>query len=236
MAGSPGAGKTEFSERYVQVSIERQFSVMKKDEEFVALLSERFNLDINDYEKLLISIDVDKVRNFLPQYQKTDVKKGIKGNAHVVNKAANRGLDILRNYCFENSISFLHDSTFGNQYSTLKDLIKRSLKSNRKIQIFYIYLDPLVAWEYTKEREFLEGRNIKKESFVEQFFKSMDNIDRAKKDFGNDVILNCILKETGKNVKKTKFNEQSVANFLKVEYNKGSIKEYTEETLGKLIN
>jgi len=232
MAGSPGAGKTEFARRYVEVSLKKQFSKIKKDKKIVKLFREaKINLD--EYDRLFISIDVDAIREFLPQYKKTDRKKGIKGNAHVVQRAANNGLDILRRYCLDNNISFLHDGTFGNQYSTLRKLIKKSLKLNRNVQIFYIYMDPKVAWKFTQEREYLEGRNIKKNNFIVQFYQAMENIERAKTEFGNKIILTCILKEEKKNIKKIEFNQLSIANFLKEGYNNGTIKKYTEEELKK---
>lgn len=186
MAGSPGAGKTEFSRRYMDETID------KTDKNLIEHLR-KMGVDIDDVRTLFIRIDVDEIREFLPQYRKANMKSCVSGNSHVVQKAANKGLDILREYCFQNSISFLHDGTFGN-YETMKDLVKKSLRNNRDVQIFYIYLDPLVAWEFTKAREFMEGRNVIKEKFIEQFFSSRENVDRIKQEFGNKVRINCIIK------------------------------------------
>ena len=108
MAGSPGAGKTEFARRYVEASLKKNFLKMKKDKKIVGIL-DAVGINIDNYDRLFISIDVDAIRESLPQYKKTDISKNIKGNAHIMQKAANKGLDILRKYCFNNSISFLHD-------------------------------------------------------------------------------------------------------------------------------
>ncbi len=104
MAGSPGAGKTEFSKRYQPA--------LNKNDDFIVEFLKSENLTPQDIDCLFIRIDVDEIRSFIPQYQKTDPISGTKGNSHVIQKAANKGLDILRDYCLKNEISFLHDGTF----------------------------------------------------------------------------------------------------------------------------
>src|ERR1700722_11811713 len=84
MAGSPGAGKTEFSQRYMPLIL------TKKDEKLSKLLLSK-GIDIESFDSLFVRIDVDEIRAFLPQYKKTDIRAGIKGNAHVVQSAANKG-------------------------------------------------------------------------------------------------------------------------------------------------
>lgn len=228
MAGSPGAGKTEFSRRYMPDVID------KSDRKLVKTLAKK-GVDIESVDTLFIRIDVDEIREFLSQYQKTDVAKGIKGNAHIVQKAANRGLDIIREYCFKNDISFLHDGTFAN-YETMQRLVKKSLDVGREVQIFYIYLNPLVAWEFTQAREFLEGRNIVKEKFIEQFFDSRESVEKIKEEFGNKVKVHCVLKSSNDGYESIRLNIPSIDNFLKAEYNKGSIKEYSKENLWEAIS
>ncbi|MFZ1720118.1 MAG: zeta toxin family protein [Candidatus Moraniibacteriota bacterium] len=228
MAGSPGAGKTEFSRRYMSDVID------KTDEKLMRFLAKN-NIDIESVDTLFIRIDVDEIREFLSQYQKTDILKGIKGNAHVVQKAANRGLDIIREYCFKQEISFLQDGTFGN-YDTMRSMVEKSLRTGREVQIFYIYLDPLVAWEFTKAREYLEGRNIIREKFIEQFYNSQKNVERIKAEFGHQVKIHCVLKNGKNEVESIRLDVQSIDNFLKTQYNKGSIKEYSAEDLRNLID
>jgi len=112
---------------------------------------------------------------------------------------------------------------------------QKSLDTGREVQIFYIYLDPLVAWEFTKAREYLEGRNIVKERFIEQFFSSRDNVDKVKAEFGNRVKIHCVLKNSKNEVEGSRLDVPSVDNFLKIQYNKGSIKEYSREDLRNLL-
>lgn len=227
MAGSPGAGKTEFSQKYMPLIVNDRHQVLVK-----ILLNS--GIEVSATTPLFIRIDVDEIREFLPQYQKTNIEAGIKGNAHVVQRAATDGLDILRDYCLNNEISFLHDGTFAN-YDTMRKIVKKSIKVDRDVQIYYLYLDPLTAWEFTKAREYLEGRNIVKEKFIEQYFKSRENVDRIKVEFGDNIKIRCVLKNSKNEVEETAFNQQSVDKYLETKYNRGTIRRYTQEELSDLI-
>ena len=228
MAGSPGSGKTEFSKRYMPLLFD------KKDEKLIKSFSKK-GIDITAVESLFVRVDVDEIRSFLPQFTKTNVEKGIKGNAQVVQKAANYGLDVLRDYCLDNEISFIHDGTFGN-YSTMKKIIKKSIRAGREVQIYYIYLDPLVAWEFTKAREYLEGRNIIRDKFIEQYFKSRENVDKIKQEFGDQVKIGCILKSSKNEVVEIMLNQPSIDLYLQVKYSTGTIRRYSPEELSKLLS
>src|SRR3989338_5918358 len=223
MAGSPGAGKTEFTNNYMPAKLD------KNDKDLQKILREE-GIDINEVECLFVKIDVDEIRTFIPHYKKTDAGTNQKGNAHIVQSAANRGLDILRDFCFDNDISFLHDGTFGN-YKTMRELVKKSVLRQRVVHIYYLYLDPLKAWEFTKAREFLEGRNIVKDKFISQFFDSQQNIDKIKVEFGDKIKVHCILKNNDNKVEEILLNQPNIADFLEVKYNGGIIKKYTKEDL-----
>lgn len=228
MAGSPGAGKTEFSNRYMTDSIS------KADSKFIRYLSRR-GVEIASAKSLFVRIDVDEIREFLSQYRKTDASKGTKGNAHVMQKAANIGLDILREHCFKNDIPFLNDGTFGN-YDTMRSIVRRSLDDGREVWIFYIYLDPLAAWECTEAREYEEGRNILKEKFIDQFFLSRENVDKIKAEFGNKVKVHCVLRNKDGNPEKIRFNVQSIDKFIEEQYDKKLVNKYSREDLQKSIS
>lgn len=112
MAGSPGIGKTEYSEEYVK--------------EKNALFKNNIDKTIRkDFDNYLVRLDVDEIRNEIPLYQKSDLEKNVKGNSYVLQKASNIGIEILRKYCIKNEISFLLDGTFGNQFSTFDKMIRK---------------------------------------------------------------------------------------------------------------
>jgi hypothetical protein len=225
MAGSPGAGKTEFSLQYIPL-------IYTKDSKSTIKLLESNGIKPSTFESLFIRIDVDEIRAFLPQYRKTDTFG--KGNAHVVQKAANKGLDALRNYCLKNEISFLHDGTFGN-YKTMHDLVQESLAKDRFVEIYYLYLDPIAAWNFTKAREYTEGRNILKEKFIEQFFASQVNVQKIKNAFAEKVSVVCVLKDKDNKVRDIVFNTQSIDRYMQTQYSKGIVRRYTHEELEVLL-
>ncbi|MCL4359719.1 zeta toxin family protein [Patescibacteria group bacterium] len=132
MSGSPGAGKTEYSKAFIQQLCE------------------------HDNSRHIVRIDADEIRDFLPQYNKT--------NAMEIQGAAYAGVNKLLDHVFANDIDFLLDSTMS-QYDHAEANIKRCIKHKRKISIVYIYQDPLVSWGLTKKREKLEGRPIPKDFF-----------------------------------------------------------------------
>lgn len=230
MAGSPGAGKTEFSKRYITSALDR------KDAKIVRELKAR-GVDIESAGTLLVRIDADEVRDFLPEnlYHKTDITTGVQGNANVVQQAVNYGLNILRKYCLRKDVSFIHDGTFSN-YDTMRNLIQASLDRERDVQIFYIYLDPVTVWHFTKAREGIEGRNIRKEDFIRQFIKSRENVDRAKAEFGSSIRVHCVIKNAENEPMYIEQNVPSVDKYLKSKYDRGLIKSYSEEDLRKELD
>ncbi len=57
-----------------------------------------------------------------------------------------------------------------------------------------MYQDPKKAWEFTVAREAKETRHVDKGTFVNAFFTSKENTKNAKKKFGEQFILNLLIK------------------------------------------
>ncbi len=196
MAGSPGAGKTEFSKNFNQ--------------EVVEILKIPSNA---------VRIDTDEIRDFVPGYTGK--------NSDVIHSAANLGVDKIYQFALKHRQNVILDGTFAN-YDKSCENINRSLKKNRTIGIFYVYQDPLVAWEFTKGREKLEGRFVPKEVFVSALFNAKSNVNRAKKEFGNKIIVFAIEKNYDNSVKKTYFNIENIDSHITIRY--------TEDSLNNLLN
>lgn len=194
MAGSPGAGKTEYSKSFIQ------------------------QLQLKSPERKIVRIDADEVRDYIPQYDHT--------NAVAIQGAAALGVEYLLDCVLKHNQDFLLDATFAD-YGKSHQNITRCLHRDRKIGITYIYQDPLVAWDFTKKREKVEGRPVPKETFINAFFTAKENVDKIKKEFGNQVQLDLVIKNVNQGVQKTEFNIDQVANFLKIEY--------TSQTLGERL-
>jgi len=194
MAGSPGAGKTEYSKSFIQ------------------------QLQRKSPERKIVRIDADEVRNFIPQYDRT--------NAKVIQGAAALGVEKLLDCVLKKSQDFLLDATFAD-FGKSHQNITRCLHHSRKVGITYIYQDPLVAWDFTQKREKVEGRPVPKETFVHAFFTAKENVDKIKKKFKEEIQLDLVVKNVDQGIQKTYFNIDQVANYLKIEY--------TPQTLEKLL-
>ncbi len=185
MAGSPGAGKTEYSKRFIQ----------------------KFKSDI-------VRIDADEIREIIPQYS------GV--NSDVVQGAASIGVDILYSYAMKKKYNLLLDGTFS-KFNIAYRNVERSLHKGRQIAICYIYQEPLIAWEFTKKREKLEGRRIPKEAFIESFLNSKRNVEKIKEIFKNKVQVYLIIKDYTNNIKESYFDVY-IDSYLKKRYSKDDLK------------
>lgn len=151
--------------------------------------TETANALIAGFERQPIHIDADEVRIIFPSYDGS--------NAHIFQRAAVRGVDILFNYAIENRISLLLDGTFA--YAEARKNIERSLRHNRRTVIYYVHQEPRKAWEVTKAREIIKQRKVPQAVFIRSTIIARENVDNIKVEFGDQVELNLILKdfETG---------------------------------------
>lgn len=187
MAGSPGAGKTEYSKALIQQLLEKE--PLRK----------------------IVRIDADELRNFLPEYNKH--------NANIVQRAVALGVEKLLDHCLEKKQDFLLDATFAMFDLSHKNII-RCLHKDRKVGIWYLYQDPLIAWEFTKKREKLEGRVVPRKVFIDAFFAAKENVNKIKEEFGSEIELNLVEKDKTQAIRKVEFNIQNVDSYLKMTYNK----------------
>jgi len=191
MAGSPGAGKTEFSKAFIESS--------EPDSPLYA-----------------VRIDADEIKDIIPQY------KG--NNSDVVQGAASLGVEKLYDYILKHNQNVIVDGTFA-KYEIAYRNIKRSIEKKRIVSIFYIYQDPLVAWDFTQKREKIEGRYIPKEAFINSFFAAKENVERIKSEFKDKVMIFLIKKnDIDNSIEKFWVNIDSVDNYIKMTYTFDSLR------------
>ncbi len=190
MAGSPGAGKTEFSKRLISELKSKGF--ISKDP---------------------IRIDLDEIRQNFPMYTG--------GNASLFQAAGTIILEKLYDHVLKKKQSAIIDGTFAHIKSIQN--IERSINENRPVEIYYLYQDPVLAWDFTKKRETLEKRNIPRESFIEAFLGSRENVNLVKQRFGNNVRLNLVIKDFEKGLEELRFNIDKVDQYLQVSYTKDEL-------------
>lgn len=151
MAGSPGAGKTEYSKSLIDI-----------------------------FGQTTIRIDGDEFRQRMPGYTGN--------NSQLFNTAVSLIVERVHDLALDNKQTFILDGTFS-KYEKAASNIKRSLSKNRIVFIFYVYQKPDVAWKFTQAREVLEGRNIPKNAFIEQFINSRNTIEQIQNEFKGKVLV-----------------------------------------------
>src|SRR3989344_6100592 len=197
MAGSPGAGKTEYSRNLIKI------------------IEEKVNHRI-------VRIDADELRHYIPGYTGN--------NSFLFQTAVSLIVESIHDMVLNNKQTFLLDGTFSN-YDKAVSNINRSLNKARQIRIFYVYQRPDIAWKFTQAREQVEGRNIPKNVFVQQFIDSKETIGRIYKGFGDKISIFLVKKN---------FETHEVEKIIAISKNTQSIdyylgKSYNKEELEKLL-
>ncbi len=162
----------------------------------------------------VVRIDADEVRDFIPQYNGK--------NSDEVQGAAALGVQKLYDYIIEKRIDCLLDGTFAN-YDVSRKNVERCIRHNRLIEIFYIYQDPVIAWDFTKKRERIEGRVVPKNTFVQSFFNAWQNVNEIKGEFKEKVKINLITKDFQNGTELTRFNIEKIDNYINLKYDKATI-------------
>lgn len=161
MAGSPGAGKTEYSKSLL--------SVLGKNPKHHP-----------------IRIDSDELRTEIPFYNGK--------NSSEVQGAVSILLREMYERTLKNKQTVIVDGTFSN-YEKAKENVQRSISRGRKVFIFYIYQQPEVAWHFTLAREKIEGRNIPKDVFIDQFIRAKETVSRIHTVFNSEVTIFLVKKD-----------------------------------------
>lgn len=165
-----------------------------------------------------VRIDPDELRSHFDEYSGDNSWLFQPGTSILVDKIHDKVL--------KNEQNFLLDGTLSN-YDKAKSNIERSLKRDRFVQIYYIYQEPELAWQFVKAREEVEGRRILPEHFIEQYFAARRVVNQLKKDFGKRIEVDVLFKNLDGSTKVYQANVGQIDNHIP--------EEYTEEDLKKMI-
>lgn len=133
----------------------------------------------------ILRIDPDDLRSEFEAY------KG--GNAWLFQGGVSILVEKILDFALDQRQSFLLDGTFSNLDIARRN-VDQSLRKGRFVQILYVYQNPLLAWEFVKAREETEGRRIRPEHFVEQYFAARDVVNALKLEYGSNVHVDVLLK------------------------------------------
>ena len=141
---------------------------------------------MRQFETVPVRIDADEIRALCPGYTGA--------NAHLFQKAATKGVHILYDHALHKKLHAILDGTFA--YGDSIKNIQRSLDERRKAELWFVYQDPIKAWEFTKAREAMEARRILKDVFIKTFLLAKENTKLAKTHFAASLTLNLLVKNT----------------------------------------
>jgi len=196
MAGSPGAGKTEFSKAYLGL-----FEDNKKAK--------------------VIRIDADELRTRIPGYTGT--------NSYLFQGAVSILVEKIHDLVLEKKQSFILDGTLSKYEKALLN-IDRSLHAGRSVSVFYVYQAPEIAWKFTQSREVLEGRNIQRDVFIQEFLEANATIHKLCEKYDGQIMIILIKKNF-------QTHEVEIVELIKsgAEIDGYIGQTYTEEDLRKLL-
>lgn len=133
----------------------------------------------------ILRIDPDELRNEFETYTG--------GNSWLFQGAVSILVEKILDFAIAQRQSFLLDGTFSN-LDVARRNVDRSLGKGRYVQILYVYQNPILAWGFVKAREEAEGRRIRPEHFVDQYFAARDVVNALKLEYGGDVHVDLLVK------------------------------------------
>lgn len=114
-------------------------------------------------------------------------------NSHVIQRAITPLVEKCIDLSMSAGINLLVDGTLSNWDIAHKNIL-RALKAHRTVVVMFVLQDPMVSWEFVKAREYSEGRQIRKEIFVAQYFGSIEVMCKVMEAFSPRVITWCTVK------------------------------------------
>ncbi|PCJ83205.1 MAG: Zeta toxin [Thiotrichaceae bacterium] len=157
----------------------------------------------------ILRIDPDELRHEFPGYTGE--------NSYLFQGAVSVLVERIHDLALKQKQSFLLDGTLSH-YDKAEQNIARSLKKNRVVQILYVYQEPMLAWEFVKSRELVEGRRIQPKHFIEQYFSARIVVNKLKETFGADVKVDLLLKNTDNTNKLFKAGVDKIDNHIPEKY------------------
>ncbi|MCE3269684.1 MAG: zeta toxin family protein [Ramlibacter sp.] len=168
----------------------------------------------------VLRIDPDDLRSRFPGYTGA--------NSWVFQGGVSLLVEKLLDLALSQKQSFLLDGTLSS-YTVAERNIERSLKKGRHVQILYVYQEPQFAWEFVQARENKEGRNIRPEHFVKQYFEARQVVEALKKKFGQELIVDLLIKNIDGSGRLYRANVDQITSHVPEKYTHEQVLEITSE-------
>lgn len=179
-------------------------------------------------KELLSQLDGSaKVLRIDPDELRTEFQAYSGSNSWLFQAGISILVDKILDFALEQKQSFLLDGTLSN-YSIAERNIERSLQKGRPVQILYVYQEPQFAWQFVLARENEEGRNIRPEQFVEQYFESRRVVEELKRKFGQRVAVDLLYKPIGPGEKTYRDNVDQIESHLPEKFSREQVLAITQ--------
>ncbi|MCV2884795.1 zeta toxin family protein [Aestuariibacter sp. AA17] len=169
-----------------------------------------------DGQGRVVRIDADELREHIPNYNGT--------NSYLFHRAVSFIVERIVDNVFKRKQSFILDGTLS-KYSVAEKNIDRALLKNRLVVIVYVYMEPVVAWDFVQRREAVEGRRIEKEVFIDQFFAAKEVVNKLKASYRDRVKVMLFSKDLTNDETYYKDNISSIDNHVKQKYTPASLEQ-----------
>ena len=154
----------------------------------------------------ILRLDPDELRVEFEEYDGS--------NSYLFQRAISLLIERSLDYIYKNKQSFLLDGTLAS-YKIAEKNIKRSLDKKHNVLVLFVFQRPELAWQFVEAREKVEGRKIKPEHFVAQYFGAQEVIQNLKDNFGKSIRVDVVLKDNDGKTKNHHSNIDSLAPYLK---------------------
>lgn len=144
---------------------------------------------IKNIEHPPLRIDMDEIARLIEGY-KPEIADKFKAGASII-------LSRIYDEVLKAHIDFVFDGTFSSP-NALPNL-QRAIRHGHKVKVYYIHQDPVIAWQFTKDRELVEHRAIDRMGFIETYGKIENNLRDLCK-VSNDVTISLIVKDSNNRI------------------------------------
>ena len=134
----------------------------------------------------IVHIDADEIKSFIPQY---DGK-----NSQIYQGASAIGVEKLYDEVLKKNLHVIFDATFSLPLQKTSKNIQRSIDKHRKVWIIFLFQNPEISWNFTKDREIEENRHVPRKVFIKAFLQSGKNVLKVKKTFFKKVTVVLVQK------------------------------------------
>jgi hypothetical protein len=109
------------------------------------------------------------------------------------------------------------DGTFGSERAL--DNVRSALKRH-KVLLYYVWKEPVLAWQHTKDRQVVTKRGIDKNGFIVAYEHVPANLLAVREKFGEKISFAAIRKDPDSDSFQMTENDEIIDELLKMSYTK----------------